>query len=78
MTCSTLDIALTKFRENYTSVRVTQFSDCLVYKCAYGKAFDAAKSANKLIETMELPLVAIPNKFPSNNSYTILSNEIDM
>ena len=77
MTCKSLELELNAFREKYSSVKVTQYSDCLVYRCAYGKSIEAAASANKIIEEMGLSLVAIPNRYPNNNSYVIQSNEID-
>lgn len=77
MISSTLEKELTIFREMYAATRCTVFSDTIIYRCAYGKAEDAAKQANGLITEMGLSLVAIANKFPSNNSYSIQSNEID-
>lgn len=78
MTVSTLEKELTTFREMYAATRCTVFSDTIVYRCAYGKADDAAKQANGLIEEMGLNLVAIPNKFPANNSYSIQSNQTEL
>jgi len=75
MTCKTLEQELAAFREKYSSVRVFVFSDCLVYRCANGRAKEAANAANKLIEELGLSLVAIPNKWPANNTYVVQSNE---
>lgn len=73
-----LEDQLTTFREMYAATRCTVFSDCIVYKCAWGKAEDAAKHANGLINEMGLDLVAIANKYPVNNSYSIQSNQTEL
>lgn len=78
MISSTLEKELTIFREMYAATRCTAYQDFIVYRCAFGKANDAAKQANGLISEMGLSLVAIPNAFPYNNSYTIQSNETEL
>lgn len=77
MTCRTLEHELTTFREMYAATKCTVYKDFIVYRCAYGKAEAASKQANGLIVEMGLSLVAIPNRFPNNNSYVIQSNETD-
>lgn len=72
---TTLESQLLLFRETYSSARAIVFSDCIVYKCGRGKAIDASAEANKLIEELGLSLVAIPNKWPANNTYVVQSNE---
>lgn len=71
MKCDSLENDLTKFRENYHSVKVTVYADCLVYRCVRGYSDKAAASANDLIERMNLDLVAISTNFKSKDSYEI-------
>jgi hypothetical protein len=68
-----LEKELEKFRETHTSVRVTVFSDCLVYKCSRGYSDKAALAANGVIEKLGLDLYAVGTKFPSKDSYTVQS-----
>lgn len=73
-----LENELTTFREMYAATRCSVYQDFIVYRCAYGKALEASTHANGLIAEMGLSLVAIPNVFPYNNSYTIQSNETEL
>ncbi len=62
---------LETFRIRYGSSKVLVYDDCLVYRVANRFAPLAAKDANKLIEKLQLPLVATPTDFSSNDSFSI-------
>jgi len=42
-----------------------------------GYSDTAAKMANEIIASLDLPLVAIPSSFPAKDSFTVQSNQID-
>ena len=54
----TLEDQLTTFRENWEGMRVTVKDDSIFYAVAWGYGGRAARRANKLIETLNLNLIA--------------------
>ena len=73
-----LENHLNTFREKYISKNVMQYSDELVYKTRSGFAKIAAQGANRLIEQLNLPLVAIATSLLAGDSFIVKSNEIEL
>lgn len=71
----TIESHLENFRVNFPLSRVTVDEDKLVYRVSHGTARRAAQDANEKIESMNLPLVAIANAFPFNDTFEVKSIE---
>lgn len=69
-----LDDELTMFRESFYSIHAVVENGYVVYKCKRGFAKNVAEEANKLIEQMNLSLVAIPTSLHSQDSVCVQSN----
>lgn len=66
-----IQIQLEKFRIAYDSMMVNVYDDFMVYSTPIGMADLISRSANKLIEELNLDLVAIPNKSYPSDSFVI-------
>jgi hypothetical protein len=64
-----------QFKKSFSSRNVMVEKDYLVYRTPRGYSDKLAEDANLLIEKLNLPLVAIPTKFISKDSFLIKSNE---
>lgn len=73
-----MDTPLDKFRKGYNSTKVTQYDHYLVYKVKMGQAHIWAEDANKVIEVLRLPLVAIPSRIYPRDTFIVKSNDISL
>ena len=66
-----LDTPLERFRTSYNSTKVTQYPDYLVYKVRQGQSEVWAEDANKVIQALRLPFVAIPSKTYPRDTFVV-------
>lgn len=71
----TIETHLESFRINFPLHKVWVDEDQLLYTVSRGTAKRAAQEANEKINDMGLPLVAIANKFPFDNTFIVKSIE---
>ena len=69
---------LEQVRKSLPFRHVTVYHDAMVYRCPSGLAKDMAEDANKVIEKLNLPLVAIPTTFIRGDSFCVKSNETEL
>lgn len=61
MTTQELNTHFTTLRENYRSVNVLVFDDCMVYS-KIDNPKRTAEKINKIIQELNLPLIAVSNE----------------
>lgn len=66
---------LETFTKLYPSILGTRYDDYIVYRTAPGFAKKAAQKANKIIESENLELTAIPTTFLKDDSFVVKSSE---
>ena len=71
---TTIQIELEQFRIAYDSVRVSVYDDFMVYSTPSGMADIMARSANRLIQDLDLNLTAIPAKNYPADTFVVKSN----
>jgi len=71
---TTTQIELEQFRKAYDSTRVSVYDDFMVYSTPSGMSELLAKSANRLIQDLDLNLTAIPAKNYPADTFVVKSN----
>lgn len=67
----TAEEAMAHFRRAYSSIRLTVYEDMLVYSTSAGWSEKAAREANSIIRSLNLPLVAESTKLLRKDSFTV-------
>lgn len=72
---TTTQFELEQFRKAYDSIRVSVYDDFMVYSTPIGMSEILARSANKLIQELDLELTAIPAKNYPSDTFVVKSNQ---